>query len=59
MGGTRQPANGSALAMAAGYEGKGKGSAGGGAWIIYDIRSQYNGIENTRARVWSRWRHVM
>jgi hypothetical protein len=59
MGSSRQPANGSAMAMTAGYEGKGRGSAGGGAWVIYDIRSQHKGVENTRARVWARWRHVM
>jgi hypothetical protein len=59
MGSSRQPASGSALAMSAGYEGKGKGSAGGGTWIIYDIRSQHQGVDNTKARVWVRWRHVM
>jgi hypothetical protein len=59
MGSSRQPAIGSALAMAAGYEGTGRGSAGGGAWIIYDIRSQHQSVDNTKARVWARWRHVM
>jgi hypothetical protein len=59
IGSSPQPAVGSAMSMAAGYEGTGKGSAGGGAWIVYDIRSQHQNVDNTRARIWARWRHVM
>jgi hypothetical protein len=59
IGSSPQPAAGSAMAMGAGYEGKGRGSAGGGAWIVYDIRSQHQNVDNTRARIWARWRHVM
>lgn len=51
--------SGGALQMIAGYEGKGKGSASGGAWAIYDIRSQHDGPNNSRARVWSQWLHLL
>jgi Tfp pilus assembly protein PilX len=54
--------NGSAIQLAAGYEGKGKGAAGGGAWIMYDVRAQYldpRGNRNTQATIDLGWRHVM
>jgi len=51
--------SGGALQMIAGYEGKGKGSASGGAWAIYDIRSQHDGPNNSQARVWSQWLHLL
>jgi len=50
---------GGAVQMLSGYEGKGKGAAGGGAWIIYDLRSQYDGPNHSSARVHSQWLHVM
>jgi Tfp pilus assembly protein PilX len=59
MGSSPQPATGSALAFGVGYEGKGRGSAGGGTWIVYDIRSQHQNVSNTKARIWARWRHAM
>lgn len=46
---------GSAAMIASGYEGKGKG---GGAWLMYDVRSQHIGARNTRARIYLLWRHV-
>ncbi len=52
-----QLSTGNALQMIAGYEGEGKNVAGGGAWIIYDIRSQYHGADNSMARILARWRH--
>lgn len=51
--------SGGAVQMIAGYEGKGKGSASGGAWLIYDIRSQHDGPNNSQARVWSQWLHLL
>lgn len=51
--------SGGAVQMIAGYEGKGKGSASGGAWAIYDIRSQHDGPNNSQARVWSQWLHLL
>jgi hypothetical protein len=59
IGSNPQLAAGGALAMVAGYEGRGRGSAGGGAWIVYDIRSQHQNVDNCKARIWARWRHAM
>jgi Tfp pilus assembly protein PilX len=53
---------GSAIQLAAGYEGRGRGAGAGGAWIIYDVRAQYldnRGNRNTQAKVNLGWRHVM
>jgi Tfp pilus assembly protein PilX len=58
VGNTRL-STGSAVQMAAGYEGKGKAAAAGGAWVIYDIRSQNQGVRNSKAMVDLQWRHVM
>jgi hypothetical protein len=53
--GNTQLSTGSALQLAAGYDGIGKGLAGGGARIIYEIRSLANGPANSIARIWLRW----
>lgn len=50
---------GSAVQLIAGYEGKGKGAAGGGAWITYDVRAQRRGLRNTEVRIRLGWRHVL
>ncbi|MFH0727568.1 MAG: PilX N-terminal domain-containing pilus assembly protein [Pseudomonadota bacterium] len=50
---------GSALQIAAGYEGLGKASAGGGAMIVYDIRSLAIGPSRSMARISPRWRHLL
>jgi len=50
---------GSALQMVAGYEGKGKGLAAGGAYIEYDLHSQHIGLSNSEAKISSLWRHVV
>ena len=50
---------GNALQMSAGYEGKGKGAAGGGGHIVYDIRSRREGIKNARATIKGCWRHII
>ncbi|MBW1982530.1 MAG: hypothetical protein JRJ12_15065 [Deltaproteobacteria bacterium] len=57
--GNPQLSTGSAVQLAAGYEGKGKGAGSGGAWLIYNIRSQYRGLRNSEARINLQWRHVM
>ncbi|WDN87649.1 hypothetical protein BuS5_00617 [Desulfosarcina sp. BuS5] len=59
IGGNTSLSTGSALQMIAGYEGKGKGAAGGGGQVVYDIRSRREGINNARATIMGRWRHVM
>ncbi len=50
---------GSAIQLAAGYEGKGKGAAGGGAWITYDVRAQHRNVRNSAVGIRLGWRHVM
>jgi Tfp pilus assembly protein PilX len=60
--GRSELSTGSAIQLAAGYEGKGRGAGAGGAWIIYDVRAQYldnRGDRNTQAKVNLGWRHVM
>jgi Tfp pilus assembly protein PilX len=59
FGGVSSLSTGGALQMIAGYEGKGKGAAGGGAWITYDIRSGHQNVRNTESVINLRWRHVM
>ena len=50
---------GSALQMAAGYEGLGKAAASGGVLLVYDIYSQHQGQVNSESVILSRWRHVV
>lgn len=59
IGGNTSLSSGGAIQMIAGYEGKGKGAAGGGGWITYDIRSQHMGPGNSESVVNLRWRHVL
>lgn len=58
-GGKTVVATGSALQMAAGYEGRGKGMAGGGAFIEYDAFSQHIGNRQSESIVEIDWRHVV
>ena len=48
---------GGAIEMAAGYEGKGKGAAGGGVSLLYNIFSQNLGLAGSESVVGIRWRH--
>ena len=48
---------GGAIEMAAGYEGKGKGAAGGGVSLLYEIYSQHLGLANSKSMVTLQWRH--
>ena len=50
---------GSGMQMIAGYEGKGKGLAGGGAYIEYDLHSQHIGVVNSEAKIAILWRHMV
>ncbi len=59
IGGNPELSTGSAIQMAAGYEGVGKGAAGGGAKVVYDIWSQHDGINNSEAVIILQWMHVM
>ena len=51
--------SGGAIQMAAGYEGVGKGAAGGGAWLIYDVRTRHEGVDNSKSQIKGQWRHVL
>jgi len=59
MYGNTQLSTGNALQIAAGYEGMGKGSAGGGAFIVYDVRSFASAPMNSQARVRQKWLHLI
>jgi len=59
VGGTTSLAIGGAVQMIAGYEGKGKGAAGGGAWVLYHIRSRHMGFDSSDSVVEVQWKHVM
>ena len=48
---------GGAIQMAAGFEGKGKGAAGGGTALLYEIYSQHLGLANSESVVAIQWRH--
>jgi Tfp pilus assembly protein PilX len=50
---------GSALQIASGYEGKGKGLGSGGAFILYSIRSFATGPVESESRVCQQYRHVI
>jgi hypothetical protein len=59
MGGDPSLSTGSAVLLASGYEGMGKGAGGGGVWIIYDVRAQHEGVRNSASLINLQWRHVM
>ena len=59
VGGNTALSTGGAIQMAAGYEGKGKASASGGAHIAYDIFSSHMGHFRSQAMVQLQWRHVI
>ena len=50
---------GSAIQMAAGYEGKGRGLGTGGAHLFYDIKSQHVGKINTQSVISVFYRHTI
>jgi len=50
---------GSALQLASGYEGKGKGVAGGGGYVAYDVRGRSEGPSDSSSTVLHRWRHLL
>jgi hypothetical protein len=49
---------GSAMQIGAGYEGVGKGAAGGGTFTNYLIRAHRVGQRNSIAEVDLGWRHI-
>jgi hypothetical protein len=50
---------GSAIQMASGYEGRGKGAGAGGALINYSIHAQRVGLRHSDSHVMIQWRHVI
>jgi hypothetical protein len=50
---------GSAIQMAAGYEGKGRGLSAGGANLFYDIKSQHIGKNNSESVISIGYRHTI
>ncbi len=59
IGSATRFSRGSAIQMAAGYEGLGKGAAGGGASIIYDVFVQRFGRNNTSSTHFMQWVHIL
>lgn len=57
--GVTMTTEGAGLQMVAGYEGKGKGTAGGGGNILYTIYSQHVGRAESESVVRVEWRHVI
>ena len=50
---------GSAIQMAAGYEGLGKGTAESGGSILFDVYVQHIGSNNSFATHFMQWSHVI
>ena len=59
VGGATRFMTGSAIQMAAGYEGLGKGAAAGGSSIIYDVYAQTVGKNNTASTHFMQWVHLI
>ncbi len=59
VGSNTRLSTGSAVQMVSGYEGKGKSSAAGGAWVIYDVRTQHESANKSKAKIASQWRHLL
>lgn len=57
--GNTQLSTGSALQLAAGYEGKGKGAGSGGGEIIYNIFSRHEGRKRSRVCIKTNYRHII
>jgi hypothetical protein len=59
VGGASRFSKGSAIQMAAGYEGLGKGAAAGGGSIIFDVYAQRIGLNNTSSIHYMQWVHLI
>jgi hypothetical protein len=58
--GNTQLSTGSALQMAAGYEGKGKGAGGSGGRIVYDVHSRHeNPARSSSSHIRTVYRHMI
>jgi hypothetical protein len=59
IGSRTRYARGSAIQMAAGYEGLGKGAAGGGGSIVFDIYATSYGERNSESHHYIQWVHLI
>ena len=59
VGGASRYSKGSAIQMAAGYEGLGKGAAVGGGSIIFDVYAERVGLSNTSSTHFMQWVHII
>jgi hypothetical protein len=59
VGGATRFSKGSAIQMAAGYEGLGKGAAGGGASLIFDVYAQRIDANNNSEIHFIQWVHIL
>ena len=59
VGGASRYSKGSAIQMAAGYEGLGKGAAAGGGSIIFDVYAERVGLNRTSATHFMQWVHII
>lgn len=59
VAGVTTTSEGEGLQMVAGYEGKGKGTAGGGGKIVYTIQAQHIGEANSESVIQVKWRHMI
>lgn len=59
IGSRTRYARGSAIQMAAGYEGLGKGAAAGGGSIIFDIYAKRYGERNSESEHFIQWVHLI
>ncbi|CAK8720716.1 MAG: PilX N-terminal [Candidatus Electronema aureum] len=59
IGGNTKLTEGSALQMAAGYEGVGKGMGSGGATLVYDINVQHVGRDGSESVICIQYGHVL
>jgi Tfp pilus assembly protein PilX len=51
--------SGGAIQLVAGYEGKGKGAGGSGAYMVHEIRSEATTTAAARSTVRVKWRHMI
>ena len=59
IGGNTILSTGSAIQIAAGYEGTGQSIAGSGAYILYDISVRHVGALNAESAINTQWRHMI
>ncbi|MCI5222099.1 MAG: hypothetical protein D3924_05365 [Candidatus Electrothrix sp. AR4] len=59
IGGNTKIKEGAALQMAAGYEGLGKGLAGGGTELVYDINARVQGKSGSESFVCVKYAHIL